>query len=528
MPTELKPSGSRNFLSFPGCGTCLAKPCKRLRFGRVYPGKFLFIHRRDLGFGQKGCPFVATSFDEVRQLLSDCSLLDLISCLEDILSALSIEEQQIHDQGLFVDGYDDFQGRVRLCEALWDGEVLGVIRVPLYFVNKEITRWLYANESLDYTLKNDIRPEAENAAAVTDSMANQPAAQAAPPPEKKQEITEIEVSVEGEEGPRKVNSNGTLEIVPDFLKPRKVTCREINGVPVTWAMSGYHYETKEGAKAEFEIKSWGIPSEILWFPHEKPKRIFVTAKGKNGKQRSATLNVYAGNKEVIEMDFASSEFFKFLHEFFDTFSETIATVFGKEIKFKFLQGAAGLKANFKEHSDNTVFYEYDLSAGFSPLVGLELKVEYSVADILPVRLKPIQRFAKFLKGEIVIGCAISVNGHIAKEKPDKSKFTIKPEAKIIGVGVSFQTDLTGGNDDKKQLKRWHIIDAKVGSETAVNAEFDPVQEKHKIGFLTSVKWTGIAMSGYIVALDGLFNYKKDIVLVGEKTWVNKREWLIFK
>jgi hypothetical protein len=186
---DTKPLASRNFLVFPGCKTCLARPCERLRFGRVFPGKFLFVHRRELGFGEKGCPFVATSFDEVRELLSDLSLTDLMSCCDDIIYALSVEEQHAHDQRQFVNGYDDFEGWLRFCEALWDDNILGVVSVPLFTTNKGMAQWLYVLESLDYTLKNNIKPEAAQA-AVTDSMANQPAAQhesAAPKQEKKKE-----------------------------------------------------------------------------------------------------------------------------------------------------------------------------------------------------------------------------------------------------------------------------------------------------------------------------------------------------
>jgi hypothetical protein len=521
MPTaNLDP---RTYFKFKSCGYCRNKPCDSLRFGHVYNGKFIFVRSGDIGFGLSDCPFLAQSFDEIEQLLKNTSLLDLIHHIDGLLSDLSLADQMRFNQNDYVMSYDDFSGRVRFLRAMWDGRAFGVVRVPLFFIDKEMSRWLYANQSLDFTLKNNPKQEEEKAAA-TDAMASHPAAPAAPPPEKKQEITEIEVFVEGEEGPRKVNSNGTLEIVPYLQKPRKVTCREINGVPVTWAMSGYHYETKEGAKAEFEIKSWGIPTEILWFPHEKPKRIFITAKDKNGKQKSATLNVYAGNKEAIEVDFANSDFLKFLKEFFSLFSDILYDTTGKKIEIKFLQGAAGLTASFKEHSDTTVFYKYDFSAGFSPLVGLALTIEFS---IIPVKLPQLGRFAKYLKSELSVSSGISVNGHISKDSPENAKFSIKPEAKIIGVGVSIQSDLTGGNDSKSRI-RWHVIDAKVGGETSINAEFDPVQEKQKIGFLTSIKWSGLAGSGYIVALDGLFSYKKDIVFIGEKTWVDKKEWLIFK
>ena len=180
------------------------------------------------------------------------------------------------NQNDYVMSYDDFSGRVRFLRALWDGRAFGVVRVPLFFVNKEMSRWLYANQSLEFTLKNNPKPDEEKA-AVTDAMASQPAAQAAPPPEKKQEITEIEVFVEGEEGPRKVNSNGTLEIVPDLLIGRKITCKEVKGVPVTWTMEGYNSSKRNGAEVSFKVSDWKKALHSAWFPNEHPKAVYCNS-----------------------------------------------------------------------------------------------------------------------------------------------------------------------------------------------------------------------------------------------------------
>jgi hypothetical protein len=177
----------RAYFKFKSCGRCLQKPCDRLRFGRVYNGKFILVHTRMLGAGLFDCPFVAQDPEEVETLLQDTPLLELIDHIDGLLSDLSVNEQMMFDQASFVKGYDDFAGRVRFLRAMWDEQVFGMVRVPLFFVNKEMTKWLYANESLDYTLKNDMKPEREKP-AVTDSMANQPAAQqesAAPKQEKK-------------------------------------------------------------------------------------------------------------------------------------------------------------------------------------------------------------------------------------------------------------------------------------------------------------------------------------------------------
>jgi hypothetical protein len=146
----------------------------------VYNGKFIFVHSRDLGFGQSDCPFRVQSFDEIERLLKDMPLLDLIHRINGLMSNLSLGEQMRFNLNDFVTSYDDFSGRVRFLQALWDGQVLGVVRVPLYFVDKEMARWLYANQSLDFTLSNNPKQE-EAKAAVTDAMAGQPAAQAGPP-----------------------------------------------------------------------------------------------------------------------------------------------------------------------------------------------------------------------------------------------------------------------------------------------------------------------------------------------------------
>lgn len=145
----MKPQTSmtENFHAFQGCRTCRGRPCGLLRFGRVHPGKFLFVHRRYLGFGEKGCPFVVQSFSEVKELVRDISLLDLIDRIEDILSRFSVEEQHLHNQAAYVAGYDDVEGRIHFLEALWNDNILGVVRVPFAFNrDKKLTQWLFAGE----------------------------------------------------------------------------------------------------------------------------------------------------------------------------------------------------------------------------------------------------------------------------------------------------------------------------------------------------------------------------------------------
>ncbi len=143
------------FLSFPGCRACLAKPCDRLRFGRVFPGKFLFVHKRRCGAAAWDCPFVAGSFEEVRQLARTTTLIDLVGFVDDLASRLSVEEHLRFSQQSYVAGYFDIEGRLKYLEALWNHGSLTVVRVPQDFLaHEKLAAWLLANERLARSIRN--------------------------------------------------------------------------------------------------------------------------------------------------------------------------------------------------------------------------------------------------------------------------------------------------------------------------------------------------------------------------------------
>jgi hypothetical protein len=164
---------SKNALSFPGCRTCLAKPCDRLRFGRVFPGKFLFIHKRYIRATSRDCPFAVDTFSEIRQLTAAASLVDFVAHIDDVFSQLSADECMTHAQNNYVSRYDDDGGRLALLEALWNDDVIGALRVPYVFTaDKKLAQWLLANETLVYAMKQDLKKEKEEK-AVTDSLDTQ-------------------------------------------------------------------------------------------------------------------------------------------------------------------------------------------------------------------------------------------------------------------------------------------------------------------------------------------------------------------
>jgi len=160
-------------LSFPGCRACLAKPCERLRFGRVFAGKFLFVHKRYCPAESWECPFVAADPGEMRFLAANTPFIDLLGCVEDIVEQLSIQEVISIRQEQFVTGYGDVEGRMRFLEALWNAAALTVIRVPDNFMaDRGLAQWLLANETLDCQFEQT-RQDDSAGAAVTDSMAGQ-------------------------------------------------------------------------------------------------------------------------------------------------------------------------------------------------------------------------------------------------------------------------------------------------------------------------------------------------------------------
>lgn len=139
----------RKYFKFHSCDRCFHKPCDRLRFGGVYPGKFIFVHNSHLGTGFFDCLFVAKSFDEIERLVEGLSLSELVFIINDILAMLTTSECLQYQQHCYVSEFSDAGGRMQFLKALWDDQIISVIRVPDFFSrDKKMRQWLYANEGL--------------------------------------------------------------------------------------------------------------------------------------------------------------------------------------------------------------------------------------------------------------------------------------------------------------------------------------------------------------------------------------------
>jgi hypothetical protein len=513
-------SDPRIYFKFQSCGRCFYKPCDGLRYGGVIAGKFLFVHNSHLGLGFFDCPFTVQAFDEVERLTEGLSSSELDSRLSDAYGLMTPAQILQYRMDDYIADYSDFGGRIAFIKALWDDQVISMLRIPLFFTaDLKLRKWLYANENLMYSLKKTVVDDGLSGAAATDSMAakkqtKSAAPEAAAAPENTEDtdpvLTEIEVFVEGEEGPRKVKSGGTLEIVPDLLGGETITCRAVNGVPATWTMDGYHSEVKNGDEVSFQIPGWAKLSKFVWFPHETPKVAKINAKDKHGKQFNASLNIFPGSKENIEIDFLKSPLFNAVQKAFKDFDELLETLTGKSIEIRFLYGKILYSANFQEDPKSRLaFFGYDFQAGLNPIFSIKLKQEFGLARIVP---KVIEKYAKFLSFEIAIGGEWNLNGHYAKKGPEEVVPSLNSELKI-GIEV------TGGAEIKKSLfgnREYVVIDAKLAGASGVTGEVGSLCDNQGLGVTSKIKFDGINLSGSITALDGLFVYKKEIALLDEK------------
>ncbi|HAJ79172.1 MAG TPA: hypothetical protein DCO75_05325 [Fibrobacteres bacterium] len=142
-----------------------------LRFGGVYPGKFTFVHNSHFGIGFFDCPFAVQEFYEVETLLAGISVEDMIEHINNVFNFLTPSEWIQYNQQDYISFYDDIDGRKSFVKALWENNVMSVLRIPYFIKDDAVMRkWLYAYEGLVYMLE---KPELEKEAgkAVTDSMA---------------------------------------------------------------------------------------------------------------------------------------------------------------------------------------------------------------------------------------------------------------------------------------------------------------------------------------------------------------------
>ena len=162
----------RTYFKFKSCARCFYKPCNRLRFGGVHPGKFMFVHGSIMGQGFVDCGFLVRDAVEIELLASAVAPNELAERLNDVLGELTPVEANQFRQEDYISHFSDFSGMIKFIDTLRENHVINILRVPFFLKDNAFMRkWLYSYEGLIYALKKPELEKEDNAKAVTDALA---------------------------------------------------------------------------------------------------------------------------------------------------------------------------------------------------------------------------------------------------------------------------------------------------------------------------------------------------------------------
>jgi hypothetical protein len=175
MAENLVKSNPKTYFNFPSCITCFQKPCERLRYGGVYPGKFIIVHSREYSF--TNCHFSAASIDEVGQLLSNLQVHDFTYEIGKIISLMSPAEQIHWNMDHLVTGYSDWAGYLEFIQRLSEERIIIILRIPYFYQQDlKVRRWLHALEGgvelIHKVEKDDLSGKAATDALIDDGSSS--------------------------------------------------------------------------------------------------------------------------------------------------------------------------------------------------------------------------------------------------------------------------------------------------------------------------------------------------------------------
>jgi len=210
-------------------------------------------------------------------------------------------------------------------------------------------------------------------------------------------------------------------------------------------------------------------------------------------------------------------------EAFETLDYLIEKLTGRKIEIRFLVGKLSYKAGFEEedgHAD--VFYGYELTGSLDPVFAIKYIHPFGLNAIVPGVLK---KFADFLAFNLFVEGAFNLTARYYRDSIDNKGGDLQAEFKLeFGVegGAAIKKDGLWGR------KEYKVIDAKLSSTSGIAAIFGPVVEQKGLGVRANMSWDGIKLTGSIIALDGLYTYKKSIVLIKEQKLLEKEKLYFFK
>jgi hypothetical protein len=135
----------RTYFKFKSCSRCLNKPCDQLRFGGIYPGKFILARCETLEPALSDCPFLAHDPDEIENLIGQCPIEEVYDRIDYILQAFTPEELEYFGQLDFMSDIGESAGMILFIKELCETRAVNFFRIPQLFRNDAaIRKWLFA------------------------------------------------------------------------------------------------------------------------------------------------------------------------------------------------------------------------------------------------------------------------------------------------------------------------------------------------------------------------------------------------
>jgi type VI secretion system Hcp family effector len=316
---------------------------------------------------------------------------------------------------------------------------------------------------------------------------------------------------------RSAKNGEVLEITPDMIKGDKITFKasdDNKNAVIKWALAGYHKDTLEGMQVSSSVS--GFKSQIEDFfkrlimgdikNFTPPKYIQVAASDETGKVIYGKLAVYPNTKKTYELDLSKiTKKFKTLKErFSDTFDK-----FGVEIEFNVLVGKISASGNFAEdETSRFVYFAFEVSGGFSPLIGVSIKKEFPLDGYLAVIPKAIKKYVYAINAVLTLKGQLDTKITVARTGVKKYKANGGLSGSI-GAGVGLSAEIGNG----KILEVKAMISSGITGKTSVFAENQNF-EKWTIGFSGfEIEWDGLKGELSWELFDGVFGSNHEITLI---------------
>jgi hypothetical protein len=303
---------------------------------------------------------------------------------------------------------------------------------------------------------------------------------------------------------RSPSPGGLLEVVPSEIGDVITLSGQMKGgcgKHPEWQISGYGTETKKGAKSSFRANQWRALRPLPWLAEIIPHSYEVSVSACSGIAQTWQVNAYPSDQFSIQIDFEKlAEAKKRL----DWAIEGVLSQYVKKADFKLLEGKAKGQAGWQEHKkDHRAYYKYDVSLGFNPLIGGELRIPFGPTAVIPEWLKKYGDAYFFFE----IKGGLDVNAHWQRSSPDEREIFADAKGFLeVAVGASlFFVDP-------------HAVKAEVAGSTAIEATAKPEAEGDKLVVAGEVGWAGLKATVTIEFAWGIVEYKREFKLWDGSKW----------